>query len=88
MRPETRRLCRAEFRARRGRLLLDHRAQIVARDPVGKTGVAIDPLDAEELTSKRRTGQHARPPTGACRQQARRQRGDTAARNHHVVGVI
>ena len=77
-----------ELGARSDRLLLNDRAQVVARDAVRKAGIAIDPFDAQEVASERSTGQHARLPPGTRRRQSRGQACDAASDNHDVVLVV
>ena len=77
-----------EIRARTGGLFLHHRAQLIAGDPVGKAGIAVDPFDTQQLASKCRAGHDARLWPGACTEQARGQAGDAAADDHYVVFVV
>ena len=46
------RLRGGELRADAGSLFLNDRAQVVARDAIGKAGIAVDPLDAHQMSAE------------------------------------
>src|SRR6185437_8063592 len=67
------------------RLLLRHRTEIVARDALGKTRIAVDLVDAEQLAAENVADQHqrlaAKPRAGEAGAQSRQ----AAARHYHIV---
>ena len=77
-----------ELRAGADCLLLNDRAQVVARDAVGKAGIAVDPLDAHQVTAECRAGQDPRLPPRSRRRQPRGQASHTAANNHQIVFAV
>ncbi len=78
---------RGEFRAGGSGLLLRHRAEIVARNAVGMTGDAFDPLDAQKLPAEQIAGEYERLAAKLGRDHAGRQSGNAAARNDDVECV-
>ena len=80
---------RRVFVARTGgdSLLLNDWAQVVAGYAVGKTGIAVDPLDAYQVAAKFCAGQDPCRAASSRRRQPRSQAGHTSADNHNVVLV-
>ncbi len=66
------------------RLLLRDRAEIVARDAIGKPGIAFDLLDAQKLPAEHVAGQHQRLAAKLGCDHAGRQTGNAAARDDDV----
>src|SRR4030095_5002715 len=79
------RLGGGEFRAGADGLLLNDRAQVVARDAVGKPWIAIDPFDTHQVAAECGAGPHTRLPPRSCRRQSRGQTRHTTAEYHEIV---
>ena len=68
-----------------GRLLLEHRAQLVAGDALREAGHAVDPLDAEQQPAGRASAQHERRAAHAGRVDRGGEGGDAATGDGYVV---
>src|SRR3954467_5380711 len=70
-----------------GSLLLEHRAQLVAGDALGKARNAVDALDAQQQPSRRTAADHEGRAAHAGRVDPGGQRADAATGDGYVVAV-